>query len=137
MESCCCVIFFFLMILRPPRSTRTDTLFPYTTLFRSARAVAAGGIILGVAVGGHDVGGNAELVELLTRGDDSLPPHVPFVLHGNQVWLLCHHALEAGVVVGQAPDAVAQLHALRQDRHAPDRGAADLPATTERGKALK
>src|SRR3546814_2025838 len=29
-----CVIF-FLMIRRPPRSTRTDTLFPYTTLFRS------------------------------------------------------------------------------------------------------
>src|SRR3546814_14077642 len=28
----CC---FFLMIRRPPRSTRTDTLFPYTTLFRS------------------------------------------------------------------------------------------------------
>src|SRR3546814_5304607 len=29
--------FFFLMIRRPPRSTRTDTLFPYTTLFRSPR----------------------------------------------------------------------------------------------------
>src|SRR3546814_10500916 len=29
-----CLIF-FLMIRRPPRSTRTDTLFPYTTLFRS------------------------------------------------------------------------------------------------------
>src|SRR3546814_17608057 len=28
-------VFFFLMIRRPPRSTRTDTLFPYTTLFRS------------------------------------------------------------------------------------------------------
>src|SRR3546814_19179191 len=28
-------IIFFLMIRRPPRSTRTDTLFPYTTLFRS------------------------------------------------------------------------------------------------------
>src|SRR3546814_12226129 len=27
--------FVFLMIRRPPRSTRTDTLFPYTTLFRS------------------------------------------------------------------------------------------------------
>src|SRR3546814_14226052 len=26
---------FFLMVRRPPRSTRTDTLFPYTTLFRS------------------------------------------------------------------------------------------------------
>src|SRR3546814_16139589 len=36
--------FFFLMIRRPPRSTRTDTLFPYTTLFRSldrAEAVEA------------------------------------------------------------------------------------------------
>src|SRR3546814_17570873 len=29
------VLIFFLMIRRPPRSTRTDTLFPYTTLFRS------------------------------------------------------------------------------------------------------
>src|SRR3546814_14912456 len=28
-------MFFFLMLRRPPRSTRTDTLFPYTTLFRS------------------------------------------------------------------------------------------------------
>src|SRR3546814_14781813 len=28
-------MFFFLMIRRPPRSTRTDTLFPYATLFRS------------------------------------------------------------------------------------------------------
>src|SRR3546814_17524866 len=31
-------MFFFLMIRRPPRSTRTDTLFPYTTLFRSDNA---------------------------------------------------------------------------------------------------
>src|SRR3546814_4840712 len=30
------LFFFFLMIRQPPRSTRTDTLFPYTTLFRSA-----------------------------------------------------------------------------------------------------
>src|SRR3546814_17213666 len=29
------IALFFLMIRRPPRSTRTDTLFPYTTLFRS------------------------------------------------------------------------------------------------------
>src|SRR3546814_8339858 len=34
----CC--FFFLMIRRPPRSTRTDTLVPYTTLFRSGPAAA-------------------------------------------------------------------------------------------------
>src|SRR3546814_16773309 len=41
-----CSYVFFLMIRRPPRSTRTDTLFPYTTLFRSvvdmvAEAIAA------------------------------------------------------------------------------------------------
>src|SRR3546814_3402599 len=42
---------FFLMIRRPPRSTRTDTLFPYTTLFRSGdleRAAEAAGL------GAHD-----------------------------------------------------------------------------------
>src|SRR3546814_2241157 len=33
------MLFFFLMIRRPPRSTRTDTLFPYTTLFRSPNSV--------------------------------------------------------------------------------------------------
>src|SRR3546814_16595206 len=31
------IVVFFLMIRRPPRSTRTDTLVPYTTLFRSPR----------------------------------------------------------------------------------------------------
>src|SRR3546814_9248857 len=36
-----CVVF-FLMIRRPPRSTRTDTLFPYTTLFRSGGEAARG-----------------------------------------------------------------------------------------------
>src|SRR3546814_2131665 len=30
------IVFMLLMVRRPPRSTRTDTLFPYTTLFRSA-----------------------------------------------------------------------------------------------------
>src|SRR3546814_16663104 len=33
------LLFFFLMIRRPPRSTRTDTLFPYTTLFRSPKLI--------------------------------------------------------------------------------------------------
>src|SRR3546814_2608824 len=33
------LFFVFLMIRRPPRSTRTDTLFPYTTLFRSCSAI--------------------------------------------------------------------------------------------------
>src|SRR3546814_2286919 len=35
-----CLFFFFLLIRQPPRSTRTDTLFPYTTLFRSLPLVS-------------------------------------------------------------------------------------------------
>src|SRR3546814_14561409 len=43
--------FVFLMIRRPPRDTRTDTLFPYTTLFRSLVALA----VLGWHVPGQGV----------------------------------------------------------------------------------
>src|SRR3546814_18300091 len=39
-----CVL--FLMIRRPPRSTRTDTLFPYTTLFRSQARREAGPVVV-------------------------------------------------------------------------------------------
>src|SRR3546814_5243691 len=39
------------MIRRPPRSTRTDTLFPYTTLFRSTITNGEGGTISGVRYG--------------------------------------------------------------------------------------
>src|SRR3546814_12271218 len=47
---------FFLMMRRPPRSTRTDALFPYTTLFRSPRSSTPGlGLLLWVrAVYGDD-----------------------------------------------------------------------------------
>src|SRR3546814_6391203 len=44
------LVFFFLMIRRPPRSTLTDTLFPYTTLFRSVLWVHDGDT-LGVSCG--------------------------------------------------------------------------------------
>src|SRR3546814_17642580 len=40
------LVFFFLMMRRPPGSTRTDTLFPYTTLFRSLFARHHGGRFL-------------------------------------------------------------------------------------------
>src|SRR3546814_13940124 len=38
--------FFFLMIRRPPISTRTDTLLPYTTLFRSRCGALAAAVVL-------------------------------------------------------------------------------------------
>src|SRR3546814_6518832 len=46
---------------RPPRSTRTDTLFPYTTLFRSPRRLPGQNIVTGhqhFARGGDDLRGN-------------------------------------------------------------------------------
>src|SRR3546814_20262938 len=55
----CCIlsVFVLLMIRRPPRSTRTDTLFPYTTLFRSLleqRRRRGGVLAIGFLVGsGH------------------------------------------------------------------------------------
>src|SRR3546814_20828233 len=85
------------MIRRPPRSTRTDTLFPYTTLFRSVHQ--ATGAVLGVgqhllqalavfAVHGlqdlvdHRLGevldqvGEVVDVQVLDRGDDLVRIHV-------------------------------------------------------------
>src|SRR2546426_9302888 len=44
----CLLFFFFLMIRRPPRST----LFPYTTLFRSALGLVAGLAVVGLVVFG-------------------------------------------------------------------------------------
>src|SRR3546814_1464070 len=49
------------MILRPPRSTRTDTLFPYTTLFRSTPALAQAVTAPAPAVGSDGVA-NVNLV---------------------------------------------------------------------------
>src|SRR3546814_13792575 len=58
-------IFFFLMIRLPPRSTRTDTLVPYTTLFRSPRHCPARPRLSG-ALGGA---GGAAAQQRADRGD--------------------------------------------------------------------
>src|SRR3546814_17114889 len=62
--SCVLILcFFFLMIRRPPRSTRTDTLFPYTTLFRSGKGFdllprpQAGGLFYDIVGDPHYEGG--------------------------------------------------------------------------------
>src|SRR3546814_16592120 len=44
-------VFVFVMIRRPPRSTRTDTLFPYTTLFRSGQGTLT--VLVEEALGGE------------------------------------------------------------------------------------
>src|SRR3546814_10101402 len=67
------------MIRRPPRSTRTDTLFPYTTRFRSPRSGSVEGgnvgseedIVLELAdVAGHEPGRIAQYSAAIRAGDD-------------------------------------------------------------------
>src|SRR3546814_7596786 len=55
------------MIRRPPRSTRTDTLFPYTTLFRSAQLIAA------LPAAERDRLATADIRALIAPANDALP----------------------------------------------------------------
>src|SRR3546814_16203112 len=63
----CCV--YFLMILLPPRSTRTDTLLPYTTLFRSARS--CGNAIRSASASAHFA---VMVAGILPHNPDGSPP---------------------------------------------------------------
>src|SRR3546814_19804705 len=64
-------LIFFLMIRRPPRSTRTDTLFPYTTLFRSFRRAEREKMI-GDGGGAADGFAGEEVVDLARQLADAL-----------------------------------------------------------------
>src|SRR3546814_15330398 len=83
------------MIRRPPRSTRTDTLFPYTTLFRS-RLVLAGEAVLDVVAVDRDVLHHLG-AERLAAGDDG----VVALAHGL--------GREVGVGAGAVPVALHRL----------------------------
>src|SRR3546814_10200545 len=91
----CCYFFFFLMIRRPPRSTRTDTLFPNTTLFRS---VAAGRGEGGNRTDRHHPGFRIDILEQRRF----VKPHRPCALHGLG-------AAGAGKLPGQ-PDKRSEEH---------------------------
>src|SRR3546814_13900953 len=73
------IVVFFLMIRRPPRSTRTDTLFPYTTLFRSDGE-------------GSESGDESDADE---ESDVPEPPKQPISRPGD-VWQLGSHRLICG-----------------------------------------
>src|SRR3546814_12964091 len=69
------------MIRRPPRSTRTDTLFPYTTLFRSVRQLAHGEGGVEAAVAARDADA-LESLDALARAFDHLHVHAHGVARG-------------------------------------------------------
>src|SRR3546814_9552487 len=83
---CVLLLFFFLMIRRPPRSTRTDTLFPYTTLFRSdvlggRAALVRDEVVLGCIHGdavqpGIELGVTAEIPDRAVGADEGVLGHV-------------------------------------------------------------
>src|SRR3546814_16101022 len=64
------------MLRRPPRSTRTDTLFPYTTLFRSLDlVVSAGAVGESYNIGGREERTNLQVVEAICALlDQRVPP---------------------------------------------------------------
>src|SRR3546814_9135187 len=71
------------MIRRPPRSTRTDTLFPYTTLFRSDEAIGLNRNALAALIGaGPDRGLSITAPSLTSRRSTALPANIPIELVG-------------------------------------------------------
>src|SRR3546814_8072087 len=90
----CGSVVVFLMIRRPPRSTRTDTLFPYTTLFRSIELVEGAGL-------GGPLAGAA-------KARDTGEPHeqaMPATIDGARRMLRIHDIpLPIGGVAGFAVD---------------------------------
>src|SRR3546814_21090403 len=77
LHHCCTlsIFLFFLMIRRPPRSTRTDTLFPYTTLFRSSQPSARSHSLARNQLGRSRTI-NMLLLKIQTRARPAIPPSV-------------------------------------------------------------
>src|SRR3546814_5874454 len=96
----------FLMIRRPPRSTRTDTLFPYTTLFRSAEEIAP----LRAAERRDHHAERARIVEAeehrLAVGTD----------HAQEAAQVVTHCVQVGPRRGAQHDAPVRVPAFAQDR---------------------
>src|SRR3546814_13513574 len=110
---CWLVFFLFLMIRRPPRSTRTVTLFPYTTLFRShARGIRDQRVAVHGDAVAAGVGADAAAVALGGLGD--LFRIVAVAAFGKQAG---EHRGEARRIVGGVAGAAHRQHVVHA-RHA-------------------
>src|SRR3546814_1526604 len=111
------------MLRRPPRSTRTDTLFPYTTLFRSLLALVSNSFLLEVTaktfLGGTDA---LDTEEGILEAFDKLAEVKPNV----RLWYRDEAQFEQALKSGEIPMgqyyhdvtglAVADGHPVRSDR---------------------
>src|SRR3546814_18844605 len=96
------------MIRRPPRSTRTDTLFPYTTLFRSDlvdRPLMGGGLAADVKVRFG--------VDRISSPGEILEKREGFLVPEKRAVVAPGHALGEGLDVGVEPDDDAAITAQR------------------------
>src|SRR3546814_13476193 len=89
------------MIRRPPRSTRTDTLFPYTTLFRSqagrrVRRLPRSGLLAEVGDAGPCIAlrGDLDALPVEDRTEDPWRSTVPGVAHS------CGHDVHTAALIG-------------------------------------
>src|SRR3546814_6790403 len=118
------------MIRRPPRSTRTDTLFPYTTLFRS---VGGGGdlvevrvVVAGLGVQGHEQG-DGEGALVVGQGDAhvaSARPDVQRVGLDAEAAVAGRRDFELLVAMAEPLGALAKVAALAHLRS--QRGAGEI-----------
>src|SRR3546814_14732728 len=126
------------MIRRPPRSTRTDTLFPYTTLFRSALPFLLEGLAAAraVAVAAFHVEAVAQAL-CHRRADEGVdvaaePADLLHEARGDELLAFRGHeedGLDAGVEAGVHRR---HLELVLEVRHRPT--PAHTPATTEDGR---
>src|SRR3546814_16625136 len=91
------------MIRRPPRSTRTDTLFPYTTLFRSSCARRPPSSLLELRSFG------ARLAGLAGRFGEPVYPVVGRQLDGGLGRHIDHQGAHVGSRTGDGADAIYQV----------------------------
>src|SRR3546814_13872494 len=101
---------FFLMIRRPPRSTRTDTLFPYTTLFRSTLRAAKCGAPP-IAAGDELERARGDFLARFGNSDDDA--RTPAAMAGFE--RLAHYGRVAGAVDSIVSAAVGPGHQMRND----------------------
>src|SRR3546814_18665821 len=89
------------MIRRPPRSTRTDTLFPYTTLFRSKRSLDAFAGLYCVNVGY----GRREIIDAIAKQAEQLCYYHSYVGHGSEPSIRLAH-----MIMERAPKGMSRVY---------------------------
>src|SRR3546814_9720458 len=97
------------MIRRPPRSTRTDTLFPYTTLFRSLAGASELDDAADVLAFAHVAVAVVDLVERVAVGDQLVELQGALAVHGEEV-------RDLGPRVGRPEDRALDLLVHHGDR---------------------